>query len=250
MNDYSFFDVAIEASALKFGEFTLKSGRISPYFFNAGLFNHGKTLHQLAECYAAKLIESKAQFDVLFGPAYKGISLAALVTSILYSRYGKDVGFCYNRKEKKNHGEGGVLVGADIKDKKVLIIDDVITAGTAITYQASIICGSPEHQHLAAGFGITAGTANKEAIEIIKNHGGSIEGVCVALDRQEVAPNEEISAVQMVEKAYEFPVYAIGNLSDLIAYLKVKGQIEHELIERMKAYQQKYSVRVTSLRNR
>ncbi|MDA0911526.1 MAG: orotate phosphoribosyltransferase [Proteobacteria bacterium] len=222
MNDYSFFDVAIEASALKFGEFTLKSGRISPYFFNAGLFNHGKTLHQLAECYAAKLIEVNTQFDVLFGPAYKGISLAALVTSILYSRYGKDVGFCYNRKEKKNHGEGGVLVGADIKDKKVLIIDDVITAGTAI----------------------------KEAIEIIKNHGGSIEGVCVALDRQEVAPNEEISAVQMVEKAYEFPVYAIGNLSDLIAYLKVKGQIEHELIERMKAYQQKYSVRVTSLRNR
>ncbi|WHN66267.1 orotate phosphoribosyltransferase [Cysteiniphilum sp. QT6929] len=214
MNDYSFFDVAIEASALKFGEFTLKSGRISPYFFNAGLFNHGKTLHQLAECYAAKLIESKAQFDVLFGPAYKGISLAALVTSILYSRYGKDVGFCYNRKEKKDHGEGGVLVGADIKDKKVLIIDDVITAGTAI----------------------------KEAIEIIKNHGGTIEGVCVALDRQEVAPNEEISAVQMVEKAYQFPVYAIGNLSDLIDYLKAQGQIEHELIERMKAYQLKYSV--------
>lgn len=214
MNDYNFFDVAIEASALKFGEFTLKSGRISPYFFNAGLFNHGKTLHQLAECYAAKLIESKAQFDVLFGPAYKGISLAALVTSILYSGYGKDVGFCYNRKEKKDHGEGGVLVGADIKDKKVLIIDDVITAGTAI----------------------------KEAIDIIKNHGGTIEGVCVALDRQEVAPNQEISAVKMVEKTYQFPVYAIGGLSDLIDYLQSKGQIERTLIERMKTYQQKYSV--------
>ncbi|WP_440615629.1 orotate phosphoribosyltransferase [Cysteiniphilum sp. 6C5] len=214
MNDYNFFDVAIEASALKFGEFTLKSGRISPYFFNAGLFNHGKTLHQLAECYAAKLIESEAQFDVLFGPAYKGISLAALVSSILYSRYGKDVGFCYNRKEKKDHGEGGVLVGADIKGKKVLIIDDVITAGTAI----------------------------KEAIDIIKNHGGTIEGVCVALDRQEVAPNQEISAVKMVEKTYQFPVYAIGGLSDLIDYLQSKGQIEHVLIECMKTYQRKYSV--------
>lgn len=214
MNNYNFFDVAIEASALKFGEFTLKSGRISPYFFNAGLFNHGKTLHQLAECYAAKLIESKVKFDVLFGPAYKGISLAALVASILYSRYGENVGFCYNRKEQKDHGEGGMLVGADIKDKKVLIIDDVITAGTAI----------------------------KEAIEIIKSHGGTIEGVCVVLDRQEVAPNEDISAVKMVETAYQFPVYAIGNLNDLIDYLKEKGQIEHELIERMKSYQQKYSV--------
>lgn len=214
MNDYNFFDVAIEASALKFGEFTLKSGRISPYFFNAGLFNHGKTLHQLAECYAAKLMKVNAHFDVLFGPAYKGISLAALVASVLYSRYGKDVGFCYNRKEKKNHGEGGVLVGVEIKNKKILIIDDVITAGTA----------------------------SKEAIDIIKDHGGTVEGVCVALDRQEVAPHQEISAVKMIEKAYQFPVYAIGNLSDLIHYLKAHGQIENELIERMKIYQQKYSV--------
>ncbi|WP_235842355.1 orotate phosphoribosyltransferase [Cysteiniphilum halobium] len=214
MRDYNFFDVAIEASALKFGEFTLKSGRISPYFFNAGLFHYGKTLHQLAECYAAKLIEVNVQFDVLFGPAYKGISLAALVASILYSRYGKDVGFCYNRKERKDHGEGGMLVGADIKGKKVLIIDDVITAGTAI----------------------------KEAVDIINNHGGTIKGVCVALDRQEVAPNAEISAVKMVEKMYQFAVYAIGNLSGLIDYLKAHGQIEDALIERMKTYQQKYSI--------
>ena len=214
MNDYNFFDVAIEASALKFGEFTLKSGRISPYFFNAGFFNYGKTLHQLAECYAAKLIESKVQFDVLFGPAYKGIALAALVSSVLYKHYGKDVGFCYNRKEKKNHGEGGVLVGTNIKSKKVLIIDDVITAGTAI----------------------------KEAIDIIKNNDGKINGVCVAIDRQEVASNQEISAVKMVEKTYRFPVYAIGGLSDLIDYLKSKGQIKSDLIERMKTYQQKYSV--------
>ncbi|WP_395947078.1 orotate phosphoribosyltransferase [Caedibacter taeniospiralis] len=214
MKDYYFFDAAIEASALKFGEFILKSGRISPYFFNAGMFNQGKTLHQLAECYAAKIISVNVEFDVLFGPAYKGISLAALVASILYSKYGKNVGFCYNRKEKKDHGEGGVLVGADIKDKKVLIIDDVITAGTAI----------------------------KEAINVIGVQGGQVVGVCVALDRQEIAPNQALSAVKMVEEEYQFSVHAVANLSDLIEYLTLNGQIESQLLERMKVYQQKYSV--------
>lgn len=214
MNGYNFFDIAIEAAALKFGKFTLKSGRISPYFFNAGLFNYGKTLHHLAECYAVKLMAVNLQFNVLFGPAYKGISLAALVASVLYSRYGKNVGFCYNRKEKKTHGEAGVLVGADIKDKKVLIIDDVITAGTAI----------------------------KEAIDVIREHRGVIQGVCVALDRQEVAPNQKKSALKMVEDTYSFPVYAIANISDLINYLKIHEQIEYTLIKDIKTYQQKYSI--------
>lgn len=214
MKDYNFFDIAIEASALKFGEFKLKSGRISPYFFNAGLFNQGKTLHGLAECYAATLINLRLDFDVLFGPAYKGIPLAALVASILYSRYDKNIGFCYNRKEKKDHGEGGFLVGADIQDKKVLIIDDVITAGTAIN----------------------------EAIDTINANDGKISGVCVALDRQEIAPNHVLSAVRVVESTYGFPVYSIANLNDLICYLKLNNKIDSLLIDRMKKYQKKYSI--------
>ena len=214
MNNYGFFDVALEASAFKFGKFMLKSGRTSPYFFNAGLFNQGKTLHKLAECYAAKLTAVNLNFDVLFGPAYKGISLAALIASVLYSQYKKNVGFCYNRKEEKDHGEGGLVVGANIKSKKVLIIDDVITAGTAI----------------------------KQTIDIIELHGGQVAGICVALDRQEVAPNQKISAVKMVELTHQLPVYSIATLSDLIAYLKLNNQIKPTVIDSIKTYQESYLV--------
>ena len=214
MKESVFFDTAIAVSALKFGEFTLKSGRLSPYFFNAGLFNDGQSLYKLAECYVEKIIDAKISFDVLFGPAYKGIPLGALIASILYSKHGINVGFCYNRKEIKDHGEGGVLVGAEIKNKRVLIVDDVITAGTAI----------------------------KEAIETIKAHHGQIIGVCVALDRQEIAPNQSMSAIEMVEKIYQFSVYAVANLAELIQFLQEKGRIDISLVQQMKAYQKKYSV--------
>ncbi|WP_116963511.1 orotate phosphoribosyltransferase [Fastidiosibacter lacustris] len=214
MMNHIFFDAAISASALKFGEFRLKSGRISPYFFNAGLFNSGKTLYQLAECYVQKIMQEKVAFDVVFGPAYKGIALAALVASILFSKYNIEVGFCYNRKEVKDHGEGGILVGANITGKRVLIIDDVITAGTAI----------------------------KEAINVIYAQNGHIVGVCVALDRQEIAPGQNVSAIQSLTETYRFPIYAVATLRDLIEYIQVKGQIEETLLIRMKSYQKNYGV--------
>ena len=142
MSQTAFFEAAISAQALKFGKFRLKSGRISPYFFNAGLFNDGQKLTILAECYAEKIISLNLDFDVLFGLAYKGISLAALIASVLYQKYGRTVGFCYNRKEAKDHGEGGVLVGSDIAGKGILIVDDVITAGTAIKEAIALIAAN------------------------------------------------------------------------------------------------------------
>ncbi|WP_119344821.1 orotate phosphoribosyltransferase [Facilibium subflavum] len=209
-----FFNIAIEADALKFGQYTLKSGRISPYFFNAGLFNDGKKLYELASCYAQKIIDEAIEFDVLFGPAYKGIPLAALIASILYQKHGMNVGFCYNRKEAKDHGEGGVLVGSDIDGKRVLIVDDVITAGTAI----------------------------KQAVDLIGSSNATIAGVVVALDRQEIAPGEKVSAIQALKQRCHFPVYAVTTLQDLIKFMSNSSRFSAENIKQMQAYQQAYGI--------
>lgn len=207
-----FFDVALEAKALCFGHYTLKSGRISPYFFNAGKLSSGKHLDLLAECYAKTIYAQKLSFDVLFGPAYKGIPLGALVAAKLYHLYGIEVGFAYNRKEKKDHGEGGVLVGSEMCAKRVLIIDDVITAGTAIN----------------------------ESLVLLKAAQAQIVGVIVALDRQEKAPDSEYSAIQMVERSQGVSVYAIANLHQLMAY--VQHTIDAGIYREIEAYAKEYGI--------
>lgn len=182
-----FLELAIEREVLRFGEFTLKSGRISPYFFNAGLFNTGGSLARLADCYAEALLASGLGFDMLFGPAYKGIPLATAVAGALYAR-GLDVPLAYNRKEAKGHGEGGVLVGAPLSGR-VLIIDDVITAGTAV----------------------------RESLDLIRGAGAQPCGVLVALDRQERGQGR-LSAVQELEREAQLRVIAVARLEDLLAY--------------------------------
>jgi orotate phosphoribosyltransferase len=189
MHDYQrrFLDLALEREVLRFGEFTLKSGRVSPYFFNAGRFDSGAALARLADCYAEALIASRLEFDMLFGPAYKGIPLATAVGMALAAR-GIDAPIAYNRKEAKAHGEGGLLVGAPLKGR-VLIVDDVITAGTAI----------------------------RESLDIIRASGATPCGVLIALDRQERGQGER-SAVQELEHQQGLPVIAIARLHDLLAY--------------------------------
>ncbi|MDQ1344168.1 MAG: orotate phosphoribosyltransferase [Patescibacteria group bacterium] len=210
-------ELMMKKSVLKFGEFTLKSGRISPYFANFGFFNTGDSLGKLGELYARKVIELFAgNFDVIFGPAYKGIPLATH-TAMAFSRSGADCPWAFNRKEAKDHGEGGSIVGADIRGKRVLIVDDVITAGTAIG----------------------------EAVEIIRQAGGTPMGVLVAFDRMEKGKESDFSAVQESRKKYGIPVVAIATLDDLFAYLEKipaeSGDDETgELIERMKDYRAQY----------
>lgn len=184
-----FLKVSIDHQILKFGSFILKSGRNSPYFFNAGLFNTGALLSSLCQGYADTISSSDLQFDVLFGPAYKGIPLAA-VTATKLADSGIEVEYAFNRKEKKAHGEGGSLVGASMKGKRVLIIDDVMTAGTAI----------------------------REAIQIINSEGGILAGVVVALDRQERGTDSALSTVVMVEKEFSVKVAAIIKFEDIIAF--------------------------------
>ncbi|MCF6193592.1 MAG: orotate phosphoribosyltransferase [Kangiellaceae bacterium] len=191
-----FIELAIARQALKFGEFTLKSGRISPYFFNAGYFNQGSDLVVLGDCYAATLIEAGAEFDMLFGPAYKGIPLSCTTAISLATKFDRDVPVCYNRKEVKNHGEGGNLVGAPLIGR-VMIVDDVITAGTAI----------------------------RESIDIIQAAGATPSGVLVALDRQEMGKGS-LSAIQEIVKEYKMPVYAIINLDDLHLYVQQQPELE------------------------
>ena len=185
-----FVDFTLETGVLKFGEFTLKSGRISPYFFNAGLFNKGSHLSELGKFYAQAIEASALKFDVLFGPAYKGIPLAAASSIALNDSFNHNVPYSFNRKEVKDHGEGGSIVGHPLEGD-ILIIDDVITAGTAI----------------------------REAQDIIQNCGANAKGVIVALDRQEKGKGE-LSAIQEVEQIFGITVLSIINLSHIIDYLK------------------------------
>ncbi|MDH5447301.1 MAG: orotate phosphoribosyltransferase [Gammaproteobacteria bacterium] len=191
MKDYQkeFIDFAIQCNVLRFGEFTLKSGRTSPYFFNAGLFNTGAMLAKLGRFYAQAINDSKLEFDVLFGPAYKGIPLAATTAVAMADHHSLDIPYAFNRKEAKTHGEGGSIVGSELNGR-ILIIDDVITAGTAI----------------------------RESMDIIAAHGAKPAGVVIALDRQEKGRAEK-SAIQEVEEEYQIPVLSIVKLEQLIQYL-------------------------------
>lgn len=206
-----FFELAMDQGNLKFGRFTLKSGRISPYFFNAGGFDDGFSLQLLSECYAQAVLESGLAFDMLFGPAYKGIPLAAGIAIMLNASHGKNIPFAYNRKEAKDHGEGGTLVGAELKGQ-VLITDDVISAGTSV----------------------------RESIEWIQQAGASACGVAIALDRQERGQGER-SAAQEVAIEYGLPVIAIAGLSDLIDYLESQS-VEGIDIEAIRRYRDDYGI--------
>lgn len=189
----AFIESALAHQVLKFGEFTLKSGRQSPYFFNAGLFNTGRALAQLGRCYAEAIVHSDVQFDVLFGPAYKGIPIASATAVALADQHDRNVPWCFNRKEAKDHGEGGSLVGAPLQGQ-VLIVDDVITAGTAI----------------------------REVMTIIDHSPATLGGVVVALDRQERGRGE-LSAIQEVERDFKVPVVSIIKLEHLVAFLAEKA---------------------------
>lgn len=213
MHEYqkAFIEFALSRKVLRFGEFTLKSGRISPYFFNAGLFNTGEALARLARFYAAAIMQSDLEFDVLFGPAYKGIPLAAACTVALAEHHQRDVPYCFNRKEAKAHGEGGNIVGSPLEGR-ILIIDDVITAGTAI----------------------------REAMQIIEAAAATPAGVIIALDRQEKGTGE-LSAIQEVEQQYNIPVLSIIKLEHLISYLEGQPDMQMNLAA-VRAYREKYGV--------
>lgn len=206
-----FIEFALEKQVLKFGEFTLKSGRKSPYFFNAGLFNTGSDLARLGRFYAAALADSGIEFDVLFGPAYKGIPIATTTVVALADHHNIDTPYCFNRKEAKAHGEGGSLVGSDLQGR-IMLVDDVITAGTAI----------------------------RESMEIIQHQGADLAGVLVAIDRQEKG-KAELSAIQEVERDFGCRVTAIVSLSDLIAYLEEQGNASEHL-ESVKAYHAEFGI--------
>ncbi len=206
----SFIELCLRLGVLRFGEFKLKSGRLSPYFFNAGLFNTGSALAELGRHYADAIQRSGWQFDVLFGPAYKGIPLVASASVALAERHGRDVPWAFNRKEAKDHGEGGSIVGTPLRGR-VLIIDDVITAGTAI----------------------------REAVEIISATGAQPVGVVLALDRQERGTGQ-LSAVQEVEQTLHLPVTSILKLADLIEYLERSGNADQ--LAATRAYRSQYGV--------
>ncbi|KZN47526.1 orotate phosphoribosyltransferase [Pseudoalteromonas luteoviolacea CPMOR-2] len=206
-----FIEFALEKQVLKFGEFTLKSGRTSPYFFNAGLFNTGRDLARLGRFYAAALEDAGIEYDVLFGPAYKGIPIATTTAVALADHYDKDVPYCFNRKEKKQHGEGGSLVGSELKGR-IMLVDDVITAGTAI----------------------------RESMEIIQANEADLAGVLIALDRQEKGKGE-LSAIQEVERDFGTEVVSIVKLADLITYLEQQGSASEHLAA-VKAYRDQYGV--------
>jgi orotate phosphoribosyltransferase len=213
MRDYkhNFFDLALAKGNLRFGNFTLKSGRISPYFFNAGGFDDGASLAALSRCYAAAIMASAVGFDMLFGPAYKGIPLAAATAIALHNDYSRNVPYAYNRKEAKDHGEGGVMVGAPLKGR-VLIIDDVISAGTSV----------------------------RESIAMIHAAGAKPAGIVMALDRQERGQGE-LSAAQEVHSEFGIPCVSIATLVDLLDYLQTQplGNIDIEAIRR---YRDEYGV--------
>ena len=208
-----FLELSLQLGALRFGEFELKSGRISPYFFNAGQLSTGRAAATLGRCYAAALADAGIPFDMLFGPAYKGISLAALTAAALADHHGLDCPFAYNRKEAKDHGEGGSSIGAAISGR-VLIVDDVMTAGTAVT----------------------------EAVQIIEAGGGVAAGVIVALDRQEVATGSTRSAVCELQTRLGIPVLSIVSLDDLVAHIRERPDFAQHL-PAMRAYRERYGAK-------
>ena len=203
-------DFTLETGVLKFGEFTLKSGRVSPYFFNAGLFNTGSHLSELGKFYAQAIEASGLMFDVLFGPAYKGIPLAAAASIALNDSFNKNIPYSFNRKEVKDHGEGGSIVGHPLEGD-ILVIDDVITAGTAI----------------------------REAQDIISSNGAITKGVIVALDRQEKG-NSELSAIQEVEQIFGVSVISIINLSHIIEHLKSVNN--EQILQKIESYRSQYGI--------
>ncbi len=208
---HDFIQLAIKHQALCFGEFTLKSGRTSPYFFNAGRFQTGSALAELGRFYAAAIKAANIDFDIVFGPAYKGIPLAATTAIALADHYQQDLPYCYNRKEAKDHGEGGTLVGAPLQGK-VLIVDDVITAGTAV----------------------------REVMSIIKAAGAAPAAVLIGLNRQEKGQGE-LSAIQDVEQSFGVPVVSIINLNHIIHYLESQTD-QKSMVDKIKAYRASYGV--------
>ncbi|MGF1758103.1 orotate phosphoribosyltransferase [Photobacterium sagamiensis] len=206
-----FIEFALEKGVLKFGEFTLKSGRQSPYFFNAGLFNTGRDLARLGRFYAEALVDAGIDYDVLFGPAYKGIPIATTTAVALADHHDVDTPYCFNRKEAKNHGEGGNLVGSALEGR-IMLVDDVITAGTAI----------------------------RESMEIIKANGADLAGVLVAIDRQEKGKGE-LSAIQEVERDFGCAVISIVSLGDVVTYLAEQDGMDAHLAT-VKAYRAEYGV--------
>ena len=214
MQDYQrqFLEFAIGRDVLRFGEFTLKSGRVSPYFFNAGLFDSSMALARLGRYYARAIVDAGLKFDTLFGPAYKGIPLVAAVAIALAEQHDLDVPWCFNRKEAKDHGEGGTIVGAPLRGR-VLIVDDVITAGTAI----------------------------RETMAILDAHGAMPAGVMIALDRRERGQGE-LSAVQEVERAHNITVTPIVTLDDVVTFLAEQPE-QTEFLEKMQNYRAQYGVK-------
>ena len=213
MHDYQrdFIELTLQRDVLRFGEFTLKSGRQSPYFFNMGRIDSGAALARLGRAYASALVNSGVPVDMLFGPAYKGIPLAAATAIALADEHGRDLPWAYNRKEAKDHGEGGVLVGAPLQGR-VLIVDDVMTAGTAV----------------------------RESLALIRAQGATPAGVLIALDRQERGTGE-LSAAQEVAADYGIPVIAITSLGDVMAYAGERPELADEY-ERLMAYRERYGV--------
>lgn len=205
-----FIAFSIQKQVLKFGEFKTKAGRLSPYFFNAGLFNDGESLLKLGEFYYESIQQSGIKFDMLFGPAYKGITLAAAIV-IAFAKNGHNLPYAYNRKEAKDHGEGGVIVGSPLQGR-VLIIDDVISAGTSV----------------------------RESVDLITKHGATPCGVAIALDRQEKGLGE-LSAVQEVQKLHQIPVCAIADLSNLLQFIQHDPDMVQHLLN-VKVYRQQYGV--------
>jgi orotate phosphoribosyltransferase len=214
VHDYQrdFIELTLQRDVLRFGEFTLKSGRLSPYFFNMGRIDSGAALARLGRAYAAAVVNSGLEVDMLFGPAYKGIALAAATAMALADQHDRDLPWAYNRKEAKDHGEGGVLVGAPLKGR-VLIVDDVMTAGTAV----------------------------RESLALIRAQGATPAGVVIALDRQERGQGE-LSAAQEVQRDYGIPVVAITGFSDVLAYAGERPDLAADH-QRMLAYREQYGVR-------
>lgn len=206
-----FIQFAVERGVLRFGEFTLKSGRVSPYFFNAGLFDSGLALAKLGRFYAQALVDSGLSYDVVFGPAYKGIPLAATTAVALAEHHQRDTPWCFNRKEAKNHGEGGTLVGAPLAGN-VVIVDDVITAGTAI----------------------------REVMQIIQAQGAQAAGVLIALDRQERGTGA-LSAIQEVERDFKMPVISIVSLQQVLEYLAQSAELK-QYLPAVERYREEYGI--------